>query len=93
MPQSSSRTLSTQLGIFAQIPQEYAKPIRRTSYLMAYPHVLNGGRMMPGESKEFPDVLLWNTPRNALLTQYTEDNVVSYTADRVMDVRGMQKIP
>lgn len=81
------------LGQVNQIPQEYAKPIRKTGYLMAHPHILHDGKMLPGEGREFPSVLNWNMPRNSKLTDLKMSNEVNFSSSRVMDARGMQAIP
>lgn len=90
---SSGHTSFPRLANITQVPQQYAKPIRKTGYLMAYPHIVHGGKMMPGEARVFPDVLSYNMMRNDLLTNLKMSNEVSYTHGRVMDVRGMQSIP
>ena len=48
MPSSGQPRQTLRLATVTQVPQEYAKPIRKTGYLMARPHILHGGKMMPG---------------------------------------------
>lgn len=89
----SGKHSALRLATVDQIPQQYAKPIRKTAYLMPHPHIIHGGKMMPGESREWADVLKFNHLRNDMLTDLKMSNEVNFSAGRVMDVRGMHAIP
>ena len=67
------------------MPKQYAKPLRKTAYLHAYPHVVNGGILYKNHevahrTADLPDDELMNLFR---------DNEVSFTPDRVKDARSI----
>ncbi len=75
------------MGKTQQVPLQYAKPLRKTAYLQTYPHVINGGILY--KEHEYSDLFHFNHMQDTNLMKLFEDNEVSFSADRVKDVRGM----
>jgi hypothetical protein len=83
----ASLAAKPKMGTTEQVPLQYAKPLRKTAYLQTYSHVVNGGLLY--KEHEYPDMFQFNTQHDTNLSKLFENNVVSFTADRVKDVRGM----
>ena len=74
------------LGVAEQVPQQYAKPLRKTAYLQTYPHVINGGILY--KEHEYPGLFRFNTQQDRDLLKLFENNEVSFTRDRQKDARS-----
>ena len=72
------------LGKVQQVPQQYAKPLRKTAYLLPYPHVINGGILY--KEHEYPVLNVNDLPSDQLMNLFMR-NEVSFSADRVKDAR------
>ena len=81
-----SNVKATRRGIAEQIPQQYAKPLRKTAYLHTYPHVVNGGLLY--KLHEYPGILRFNQQQDRGLLQLFQKNEVSFTRDRQKDARS-----
>ena len=83
MPNTANNT--PKLTRIDQMPKQYSKPLRKTGYLLPYPHVVNGGILY--KQHEYCQRTT-QLPDDALMDLFGE-NEVSFSADRVKDVRAI----
>lgn len=76
-------------GVFNPIPEQYAKPYRKTAYIFPYPTVINQGLLYKQQGLNYGGVLKINDQQAPWLTSLFMDNEISMTPDRLMDARSM----
>lgn len=76
-------------GTFNPVPQEYAKPYRKTAYIFPYPTIVNQGLLYKQQGQNYGGIININDQAAPWLTTLYMDNEVSYSADRVVDARAL----
>ena len=75
------------LNLIDEVPKQYAKPYRKTGYLHAHPHSINGGLLYKNH-EIYENVFQYNHQQDHGLMNLFRDNELSFSADRVKDARG-----
>ena len=76
-------------GTFNPIPQQYAKPYRKTAYVMPYPTIINQGLLYKQQGANYGGIININDRHEPWLTTLFMNNEVSYTPDRLIDARSL----
>ena len=86
MPKTNSQLKKT---AWEPIPQEYAKPYRKTAFILPQPSVINNGVLLKEHGRRYGGVLDINQARDDALSDLYSRNIVTESMDRVTDVRSM----
>lgn len=77
------------MGTFNPIPEQYAKPYRKTAYIMPQPTVINQGLLYKQQGANYGGILNVNDLHATWLTSLFGSNQQSMTPDRMVDSRAL----
>lgn len=77
------------MGTFNAVPEQYAKPYRKTAYIMSQPAVVNQGLLYKQQGLNYGGIININNSQPQWLTSLFGDNEVSMTPDRLVDARSL----